>query len=145
MSKATKTNKIKGSVQNWESSKLGSDAEYIAVATPEEELALDNALELKPISIRMPVSLIKKLKLIANVHGIGYQPLMRDVLGRFARAEMLDILRQHEEQKNLEAALSDDDSPAAKQLDRQLNRKKEHTDTHDFHGRLLAKQDRAQN
>jgi len=112
----TKANKIRGSVKNWENGKLGQDAEYVVAATQEEELALDNALELKPISIRMPISLIKKLKIIADVHGIGYQPLMRDVLGRFARAEMITLLRQHEEQKSFEAALSDDDSPAARQM-----------------------------
>ncbi len=64
------------------------------------------------------MSLIKTLKLIASVHGIGYQPLMRDVLGRFARAEMSDLLRQLEDQKNFEATLADEDSPAAKQLKR---------------------------
>jgi len=112
----TKTTKIKGSTQNWENGKLGRDEEFVVAASPEEELALDSALELKPISIRMPTSLIKKLKLIAGVHGIGYQPLIRDVLGRFARTEMLDLLRQYEEQKSLEASLSDEDSPAAKQL-----------------------------
>lgn len=108
--------KIKGSAHNWESGKLGQDSEYVAVATDEEELALDSALELKPISIRMPKDLIKRLKIIASVHGIGYQPLMRDVLGRFARAEMIDLLQKLKAQKNLEAALSDEDSPAAKQL-----------------------------
>ncbi len=110
--------KIKGSTLNWESGKLGRNADYVVPATAEEELALDRALELKPISIRMPTELIRTLKVIAGVHGIGYQPLMRDVLGRFARAEMIDLLRQYEEQKNLEADLSDEDSPAARQLDK---------------------------
>ena len=116
MTKMTK--KIKGSTQNWESGKLGRDAGYVVSATAEEELALANALELKPISIRMPTDLIRTLKVIAGVHGIGYQPLIRDVLSRFARAEMIDLLRQFEEQKSLESALSDEDSPAAKQLDK---------------------------
>lgn len=112
----SKANKIEGSVKNWESGKLGQDADYVVSATADEEKALEAALELKPISVRMPVTLIKKLKLIANFHGVGYQPLMRDVLGRFARAEMVEIVRQLEEQKSIDAALSDNDSPAARQL-----------------------------
>lgn len=116
--KSKMTKKIKGSTQNWEIGKLGRDAEHVVSATAEEELALDSALELKPISIRMPTDLIRTLKIIAGVHGIGYQPLMRDVLSRFARAEMINILHQYKEQKNLEATLSDEDSPAARQLDK---------------------------
>lgn len=114
----TKTTKIKGNTSNWEKGKLGLDEEYAVSASPEEEAALQRAIDLKPISIRLPTQLIKTLKLIAGVHGIGYQPLVRDVLGRFASAEMLDFLRSANEQKSLEAALSDEESPAAKQIDR---------------------------
>jgi len=67
--------KIEGTMKNWENGKLGQDAEFAAEASLEEEMALDDALELKLISIRMQKSLIRKLKLIANYHGIGYQPL----------------------------------------------------------------------
>jgi hypothetical protein len=35
--------------------------------------------------------LIKDMKLIAEYHGVGYQPLMRDVLNRFARTELHTI------------------------------------------------------
>ena len=114
----SKQTKIRGSVPNWENGKLGRDEDFVVAASPEEELALDRALELKPISIRMPKELIRTLKVIAGVHGIGYQPLMRDVLGRFARAEMVNLLRQYEDQKTFEAALSDEDSPAAKQFNK---------------------------
>ena len=41
---------------------------------------------------------------------------MRDVLTRFARAEVRDILIGIENQKSLESALSDEDSPAVKHL-----------------------------
>ncbi len=64
----------------------------------------------------MPVNLIKQLKIISGYHGIGYQPLMRDILGCFARAEILTTLNQQAEQKALESALTDEESPAAKQL-----------------------------
>ncbi|NOZ37143.1 MAG: hypothetical protein GXP11_03555 [Gammaproteobacteria bacterium] len=110
--------KVKGTAQNWESGKLGQDEAFAVAATPEEELALDVALGMKPISIRMPVKLIRDLKMIAGAHSIGYQPLMRDVLGRFAQAEMINLLRKYQERKELEAALSDEDSPLARHLDK---------------------------
>jgi len=96
--------KIEGTMKNWENGKLGQDAEHAAEASLEEELALDDALELKLISIRLQKSLIRKLKLIANYHGIGYQPLVRDVLSRFVGNEFLNIAKQLEAQKKVEAA-----------------------------------------
>ena len=114
----SKQTKIKGTTRNWDNGTLGRDEKFAVTASPEEEFALDNALDLKLISIRMPTELIKTLKVIAGVHGVGYQPLMRDVLGRFARAEMIEILRQLQEQKTLEAALSDEESPAARQMEK---------------------------
>lgn len=113
-----KTDKIKGTTANWENGRLGTDEEFAVQASPDEELAIGAALGLKPISIRMPVDLIATLKLIAGHHGIGYQPLMRDALSRFARAEVRQILIGIEEQKALESALSDEDSPAAKHMDK---------------------------
>jgi len=98
--------KIEGTMKNWENGKLGQDAEYAAEASLEEELALDDALELKLISIRMQKPLIRKLKLIANYHGIGYQPLVRNALSRFVGNEFLNIAKQLEAQKNVEAKVS---------------------------------------
>ena len=43
---------------------------------------------MQPISIRLPQSLIETFKLLGQEHGLGYQPLMRRVLTRFAEAEM---------------------------------------------------------
>lgn len=106
--------KIKGTIRNWESGKLGESAEHMVSASDEEMLVLNKALELKPISIRLQMSLIDKLKIIAQYHGIGYQPLMRDVLNRFVRHELTSIIRELKEQQELEETFSDDDSPAAK-------------------------------
>ena len=80
------------------------------------ELADGLDLELKPISIRLPKILIKQLKFIAHMHGVGYQPLIRDILSRFSRHEIVDLVKQIEEQKDVEATLSDEDSPAARHL-----------------------------
>jgi hypothetical protein len=75
----------------WESGELGRSEEHVIVAAPEVEAALDEALGLQPISVRLQQSLIKDLKLIARYHGIGYQPLLRDALNRFARFELREM------------------------------------------------------
>ena len=83
----------------WESGALGRSEKHFLVAAPEVEAALDEALCLQPISVRLQQSLIKDLKLIARYHGIGYQPLMRNALHRFARfelREMADTLKKLE-------------------------------------------------
>jgi len=69
----------------WETGKLGLSAEHIKVASEEEELAIDDALGLQLISIRLHKSLIEKLKQLALLEGIGYQPLIRQVLTRYLR------------------------------------------------------------
>lgn len=64
-----------------------------AVASAEEMDELDEMLALKSISVRLQKKLIDDLKLIARVNGIGYQPLMRIVLTRFAESELRQIAR----------------------------------------------------
>lgn len=80
------------------------------------ELSESFDLELKPISIRLPKILISQLKFISQMNGIGYQPLIRDVLTRFTRSEIIYLANQLAAQKEAEATLSDEDSPAARQL-----------------------------
>ena len=75
----------------WESGVLGRSEAHVVVAPPDAEAALDEALCLQPISVRLQQSLIKDLKLIARYHGIGYQPLMRHALNRFARFELREM------------------------------------------------------
>ena len=96
------TEKRNVSVDLWESGKLGREAEFVKRADEKEEAALDNALGLQMISIRLPRKLIEQLKLIASVNGVGYQPLIRDILGRFARNELAELLRQRLEMEKLE-------------------------------------------
>ena len=83
---------IKSTPQAWETRKLGADPNYVGVADPTHEAALQDALALQAISIRLPQALIRQYKLIAEFHGIGYQPLMRDVLQRFVVSELKHIL-----------------------------------------------------
>jgi uncharacterized protein (DUF4415 family) len=56
--------------------------------------AIDEALALQLISIRLQKSLIENFKFIATLNGIGYQPLMRQILKRFVDSEKKRILRE---------------------------------------------------
>ncbi len=78
--------------EKWESGELGSDAKHVRRAAPEVEAAVDQALAMKLVTIRLPIPLIEMLKRIAEYHGIGYQPMVRDLLGRFAASEIRTIL-----------------------------------------------------
>ena len=69
----------------WEKRKLGASAKHAVLASDEQVKALDDALGLKLLSFRIQKSLIQKLKNIAKQEGIGYQPLMRQVLTRYVR------------------------------------------------------------
>ena len=71
----------------------GSSRDQVRRAGPERDAAVDEALGLQMISIRLQKSLIEDLKALAHVNGIGYQPLIRDVLHRFVDGEMKNIVR----------------------------------------------------
>jgi predicted DNA-binding ribbon-helix-helix protein len=83
----------------WDSGELGRDAKYVACAPEELKKEIESALELQMISIRLQKELISELKLIADYRGISYQPLIRDVLSRFARAEIRQIASELREQQ----------------------------------------------
>lgn len=108
--KMARSEKARVSVDAWEDGNLGRDEKFVKVADAAEEFAVDEALDLKLISIRLPKKLISQYKLIGHFHGVGYQPLMRDILERYARNEILEILRKQAEiakadkpQKNIES------------------------------------------
>jgi hypothetical protein len=75
----------------------------VAVAPPELEAQVDDALGLHMISIRLEKQLIEEFKLLAEYYGMGYQPLMRDVLWKWARTELSvivhDLKRQSQERR----------------------------------------------
>lgn len=85
----------------------------------EESKTLDDALELHPISIRLPKELVRDLKAIAHLNGMGYQPLIREVCKRFVEAEKRAILkdqavrRQQELVRNRELAREAEAAAAA--------------------------------
>ena len=89
----TKPKKIDSTIEAWENGQLGRDENYVEKVTIEPSL-VDDSLELQMISIRLQKGLLDDLKNIAQIRGIGYQPLIKQVLKRFADAEMKMILRE---------------------------------------------------
>ena len=86
--------KIVGTPEAWEDGSLGQDEEFVRVSKDVDDAALNDAAGLQPISIRLQKSLIEDFKMIAEINGIGYQPLIRQVLKRFADSEKRRILRE---------------------------------------------------
>ena len=89
----TKPNKILASDEAWDTGQLGEDIDHVK-AVEEDEKLVDEALELQLISIRLQKSLIDDFKALASLNGLSYQPLMRQVLNRFADCEKKRILRE---------------------------------------------------
>ena len=85
--------KIEGTAENWEARRLGADEAFVAVSDVDESL-VDQAVGMKMISIRLPASLIDDFKALATMHGLGYQPLMRQILERFAESEKKRLLNK---------------------------------------------------
>lgn len=94
----------------WESGELGRDEEFVSVAPDDDTEIIEEALCLRPISIRLEQSLINDFKQIAELHGLAYQPLMRQALRRFADGEKRRILGEAIAQRKRDAAAE----PAAK-------------------------------
>jgi predicted DNA-binding protein len=78
----------------WDQGELGQDEKFVRRSPAEREESVDEALSLQLVSIRLPKELIEKLKFIANYHGKGYQPIVRDVVCRWAEKEMFAIAEQ---------------------------------------------------
>jgi len=55
---------------------------------------VDDALAMQLISIRLPKSLIEDFKLLAELNGLGYQPLMRRILTRWAECEKKNLMNE---------------------------------------------------
>jgi predicted DNA binding CopG/RHH family protein len=85
--------KVKDNSQVWDTRELGASPEHVAVAATRHEQALDKSLELQSISIRLPIALIEQYKLIAHFQGVGYQPLMREVLTQFVPGALQEIMQ----------------------------------------------------
>ena len=69
----------------------------VAAAPAEISVGIDDALELHPISIRLQKDLLENLKALAKLNGLGYQPLIRQVLTRWVDCELKHMLRERAE------------------------------------------------
>ena len=102
--------KIEDTAEAWEQRALGAEEEFVAVAEADED-AIDRAVGLQMISIRLPRQLIDDYKMLAEIEGMGYQPLMRQVLVRFMEGEhrriankaLAEMKRQMEAEARAEA------------------------------------------
>lgn len=96
--------RIEQSADDWgPAGKFGNDPEHVVHA--EESKNTDVLLGLHPISIRLPKELVRDLKAISQLNGMGYQPLIRVVCQRFVDAEKRAILRDQAERRQQEQAL----------------------------------------
>lgn len=115
-------NKTRGSADNWENGKLGLSHETAVVASEEETAAVERAVGMQLISMRLPKDLIGLLKEIAKHHGIGYQPMVRDLLTRFATSEIKNILTARLEEARRTKNSESDLKPVSEFLERERKR-----------------------
>jgi hypothetical protein len=87
-----KKSNIAETAQAWESGELGRSDAHVRVASSDIERQIDEALGLQAISIRLPKATIEVYKNLAKMHGVGYQPLMRDAICRWADGELKMLL-----------------------------------------------------
>lgn len=87
------TDKFHASIGAWESGALGRDEKYVRRTDPGIEKEFDDASEMQMISIRFQKRLIEDLKAIAGHNGLGYQPLIRQVLTRFVISEIKMMMK----------------------------------------------------
>jgi hypothetical protein len=85
--------KIESIDDAWDSGDLGRDKDYVRKSSGVDENAIDESVALVPVSIRLQKSLVNDFKMIAELNGIGYQPLMRQILTRYADCEKKKIIR----------------------------------------------------
>lgn len=100
--------KIEGTEEAWDNGTLGQDEKYVEVSSNVDlNEHIEQALELQPISIRLQKSLVEDLKRLAKLRGLGYQPLIRQVLTRFIECEKKQLLREASENVDKSEHLKD--------------------------------------
>jgi predicted DNA binding CopG/RHH family protein len=102
VSKEAKIQALLDESDDWEKGRRGSESRR---ATPEEQQAQDQKLDLHMISIRLPSQAVNELKQRAAKKGIGYQPYIRQLImdhlsgsetsleERLSRLEKLELAR----------------------------------------------------
>jgi predicted DNA binding CopG/RHH family protein len=91
----------------WDNGEYGLEEAFVKVTNAAEALEVDGALDLKMISIRLQKDLIEKIKVVAKYHGIGYQSLIRNLLNKFVRSELMQIALELQNKEKIEAKVKD--------------------------------------
>lgn len=117
----TEVTRVPASDDAWDSGELGRNAQHVKVAAAVDETKLDDALGLHLISVRLQKSLIDGLKLVAQANGIGYQPLMRQVLKRFVDSELRRMVRERQFQSREERAPALERKPTTRGSGRRIS------------------------
>jgi len=73
---------------------VGCDESTVKHVSLQTEKSIDDSLGLQPISIRLQKDLIDNLRGLAQLNGLGYQPLIRQILTRWVDSELKHILNQ---------------------------------------------------
>ena len=102
---------IEASADEWgPSGKYGNDEKFVTPGKADSKL--DEKLGLDPISIRFPKELVRDLKAIAQVNGMRYQPLIREVCKRFVESEKralrADMARRRQEELEEQRKLAEE-------------------------------------
>ncbi|OXI28249.1 hypothetical protein CFB89_33710 [Burkholderia sp. AU16741] len=87
-----KRQRIESTEEGRDTRALGAEADHVPKVAPDIERRIEEASSRQMISIRLDKRLVESFKTLATFHGVGYQPLMRDALQRFADAEMKAIV-----------------------------------------------------
>jgi len=90
----TKTKKP-GTMEAWEGGELGETLENAKIVSEAKTAEIQEATGMQLISIRLPKSVIEDFKVIAQLEGLGYQPLMRIALMRYAECEAKRVMREY--------------------------------------------------
>ncbi|UZV74208.1 CopG family antitoxin [Pasteurella multocida] len=93
-----KEQEIYKNIDLWESDELGYSKETARISNFSVE-DLQKSIQLQSISLRIQKDVLEDLKYIAKSYGIGYQPLMKQILKRFVDAEKQLLLREEVEFK----------------------------------------------
>lgn len=100
----TKDAHILDTEEAWENGELGQSEAHVKVWDADDDAQIDELVGLQPISIRLEKTLIEDFKMIAAIHGLSYQPLMRQALRRFADGEKRRLLQDVACQARAQAA-----------------------------------------
>ena len=75
-------NKIPSTAENWDNRVLGSDEAFVNVASPEVNSAVDAALGLVTVKLRMGKADVDKLEALAKEKGLILQAYIKSVLAK---------------------------------------------------------------